>query len=288
MSATRPFQRLDDRLAGKPLDDVLIPGVPDHLNRPLREWLHETLYKDFSNAGEDLAKAVVISLAWSSAQNLSYAAMLYSAAPQEELLTVVDAVLQLARDHPGVIDGHRILALAKLLHHGRSAYKLADGWQGLTYRVDPTVEGSFKQAVQETTPTAAKMLQQAWYHTYRPDPDPTTAYREAVRAVEEVACPLVLPNTDKATLGTVIKHLNDAPGKWQTVLIGAGAAPGGPEPVRELMSRLWTGQVSRHGGSKKSRDQDQAEAEAAVHAAVLLVQWLCTGVLRRTSGGSGT
>jgi hypothetical protein len=212
--------------------------------------------------------------------------MLYNA-PQGELLVVVDAVLQLACGHSGVIDGHRILALAKLLHHGRSAFKVADSWQGLIHRVDPTVEGSFKQAVQDTTPTAAKLLEQAWFHAYRPDPDPTTAYREAVRAVEEVACPLVLPNNDRATLGTVIKHLNDAPGKWETVLFGAGAAPGGPEPVRELMSRVWTGQVSRHGGSKNSRDQDQAEAEAAVHAAVLLVQWLSTGVLRRKSEGTG-
>ncbi|WP_284748185.1 hypothetical protein [Amycolatopsis sp. RTGN1] len=142
--------------------------------------------------------------------------------------------------------------------------------------------------MQETTPTAAKLLAQAWYHAYRPDPDPTTAYREAVRAVEEVACPLVLPNNHKATLGTVIAHLRDAVAKWETVLFGTGAAPGGPEPVQELMSRLWTGQVSRHGGSKNSCDQDQAEAEAAVHAAVLLVQWLSTDVLSRKSEGTGT
>jgi hypothetical protein len=43
---------------------------------------------------------------------------------------------------------------------------------------------------------------------------------------------------------------------------------------------LWKGQ-SRHAGSANSRQQSQAEAEAAVHMAAALVQWLSTGTLRR-------
>ncbi|MBE1580411.1 hypothetical protein ACFORH_43400 [Amycolatopsis roodepoortensis] len=279
MNAPQPFQRLDDRLAGKPLDDVLLAGVPTRLEIPLREWVSRALQGP-PDVTRRLARAVVISLGWSLNANRTYSGLLYNA-PREELLVVIDAILQLTAEHPDVVEWDDITELEQLLRYGRSAYKVAENMRGLTYRVDPTVEGSFKEAVQAAEPTAAKMLQQAWYHTYRPDPDPTTAYREAIRAVEQVACPLVLPNTDKATLGTVIAHLRQATAKWETVLIGANAAPGGPEPVVELMARLWSGQVSRHGGSKNSRDQDQAEAEAAVHAAVLLVQWLSTETLRR-------
>ncbi|QXV63535.1 hypothetical protein [Amycolatopsis sp. TNS106] len=281
MNAPRPFQRLDDRLAGKPLDDVLLAGVPDHLVTPLRDWISEALQGN-PDVSRRLSKAVVISLGWPRHANTTYNGLLYNA-PREELLVVIDAILQLTAEHPGVVEWDDVTDLDQYLRYGRSAYKVADNMLGLTSRVDPTMEGSFKEAVQAAEPTASKLLQQAWYHTYRPDPDPTTAYREAIRAVEQVACPLVLPSTDKATLGTVIAHLRQATTKWETVLIGANATPGGPEPVMELMARLWTGQVSRHGGSKNSRDQDQAEAEAAVHAAVLLVQWLSTGTLRRKS-----
>jgi len=48
-------------------------------------------------------------------------------------------------------------------------------------------------------PAAARCLRQA----YGLDPAPTIAYRQAVRTVEEIACPLVLPQSPKASLDTV-------------------------------------------------------------------------------------
>jgi len=51
------------------------------------------------------------------------------------------------------------------------------------------------------------------------------------------------------------------------------------DPLVVMLDRLWTGQVSRHGGGRNSRDQTQAEAEAAVHLAATLVQLLTSGAL---------
>ena len=115
--------------------------------------------------------------------------------------------------------------------------------------------------------------------TYGLHPDPTSAYRQAVRAVEQVACPLVLPNED-ATLGKVISHLRQGDHKWRFVLVARDGADS-VEPLVAMLDRLWTGQVSRHGGGKNSRDQTQAEAETAVHLAAALVQMLSTGALTR-------
>lgn len=276
MTTPRPFQRLDDRLAGKPLDEVLLPGVPEHLVAPLRGWLADVLYH---GGDEDLAQAVVVALRLKHKSGYHYVSTL-TGARDEDLLTVVDAVLHFVPEYYG-LEEFLYSKLERLLLLGNSAYKLTDRRDGLAFRVDPTAEAAFRQAVQATNPTAADLLRAAWHHAYKPNPDPTTAYREAVRAVEEVACPLILPNAAKPTLGSVIAHLRDAPEKWETVLVDRDGTPGDPTPVRELLDRLWTGQVSRHGGGKTSREQDQAEAEAAVHVAVLAVQWLTSGVLRR-------
>jgi hypothetical protein len=49
----------------------------------------------------------------------------------------------------------------------------------------------------------------------------------------------------------------------------------------EMLTALWEGQRSRHAGTASARRQTQAEAEAAVHLAAVLVQWLTSGLLRR-------
>src|SRR5262249_47436017 len=46
-----------------------------------------------------------------------------------------------------------------------------------------------------------------------------------------------------------------------------------------MLELLWQAQVSRHGGAPKSRRQNQAEAEAGLHLAPTLGQWLGTRVL---------
>lgn len=129
-------------------------------------------------------------------------------------------------------------------------------------------------------PTAGNLLEQAWNLTYGLHPDPTTAYSRAVKAVEEVACPLVLPNNPKPTLGTVIANLRQTSAKWRFVLVDKDGHDA-VEPLIDMVGRLWTGQVSRHGGGNNSRESTQAEAEAAVHLAFYLLHLLSTGALTR-------
>lgn len=171
--------------------------------------------------------------------------------------------------------------IEEILRYGRSAYRIADDRWGLTYRVDPTALESFRDTVARAEPTAAQQLSAAWRHAYKPDPDATAAYREAVRAVEQAEIPLVSPNHPRASLGTVITDLRNQTSKWELVLVDKYDQPGPIEPFVSLLERLWQGQRSRHGGSSTSRDQTDEEAQAAVHLAVLAVQWLASGALRK-------
>jgi hypothetical protein len=98
--------------------------------------------------------------------------------------------------------------------------------------------------------------------------------------VEEVVCPLVLLKDDAATLGKVVAHLKQGGHKWRFVLVARDGSDD-VAPLVAMMDRLWTGQVSRHGGGKSSRDQTPEEARAAVHLSATLVQLLSTDALTR-------
>lgn len=59
---------------------------------------------------------------------------------------------------------------------------------------------------------------------------------------------------------------------------------GSVEPLVAMLDRLWAGQVSRHCGGSRSRDQTLDEARTAVHLAATLVQLLSAGALTRRNG----
>jgi hypothetical protein len=202
-----------------------------------------------------------------------------------DLLDAIDYIVQVDWDElklPDIVNdeplpGSDKLSLLKhILVEGGSAYHVSIPHQRLERRINETAAKAFERSVTVSGDEAARHLRQAWTATYGLHPDPTTAYREAVRAVEAVACPLVLPNDQTRTLGKVIGDLKKASNKWALAISGGGVAP-----LVAMLEVLWTGQVSRHAGAPTSRDQRQIEAEAAVALAATLVQWFATGVVRR-------
>ena len=289
MGETRTFQRLSDRLAGRVADDSLHDGVPAWLVAPLRYWLAEVLETE-----ERLARAVALRLRVVLARSETYRAMLVKT-PPDDLLEVVDAVLQL---HPGwewpsgygnaygTADyfTELLLRLRDDLLAAGSLYEIDPDGRCLVARVEQTVRDAADKAISVTGRDAAAHLRAAWVAAYGLQPDPDKAYDEAARAVESVACPLISPKADgRRTLGKAIADLKsdltaNSP-KWQLTLPDTSGAHSSVQPLISMMAALWDGQVSRHSGSSKSRRQTQAEAEAAVHLAATLVQWLSTGVL---------
>lgn len=285
---TRPFQRFRDRIAGRPVDTTLHPDVEAWLEQPLRGWLFDVLESD-----EDFSRSVALRLRLAKDPRELYSGVLLRASTGE-LLDVVDAVLQLHGDWDAYHSPYRssrrvewheaVTALEMMLSEGGSLWTVDHVERRLVRRVDETVQAAMDAAITSAKGGAASHLRAAWAAAYGRDPDPDKVFNEAIRAVEELACPLVEEKKaggNRSTLGTVIGELNNASAKWELLLPDKSGAPRDVKSLVGMMETLWQAQHSRHGGGSNSRRQSQEEAEAAVHLAVLLVQWLSTGVLRR-------
>ena len=284
------FSPLRSRLAGKLPNNALHLDVPLHLDTALRQWLADAEDTDLDDQPV-LDVRVCLRLGITPAPPGGGRGGL-SALLHVDLLEVIDATLdQLVPSvtlygdllqFPDGSNGDHARKLLQRLDHilelGSSAYRVAESGRQLEHRLDPTVTAATTYTIVTTGPTAGELLSDAWDQAYGLHPDPTTAYRQAVRAVEEVAGPLVLPNSARPTLGTIRDHLRDGGHKWRFVLVDKDGADA-VDPLVVMLDRLWTGQVSRHGGGRNSRDQTQAEAEAAVHLAATLVQLLTSGAL---------
>jgi hypothetical protein len=274
------------------LDDTLHPGVPVWLERPLREWIIPAAKRP-----EWLAQRAAMRLRLDVGSG-DYLGSLYTQADLD-LLAAADAILQL---HPGwyLKDGvlsasaggwtaaewrGHVLRLRLLLKDAGSLYDVDVGGQCLVTRVSPELQQAKDLAMKVASPEAADHLQAAWKATYGLGPQPDTVFSESIRAIEEVACPLIEERKAEkgvATLGTAYKDLEtNSAHKWELLLPQKDGTPQGGSTVVAMMRTLWDAQRSRHGGGSNSRRMTQAEAEAAVHLTVVLVHWLSTGVLRK-------
>lgn len=168
--------------------------------------------------------------------------------------------------------------LESVLARSGSAWTVGEdpeGWLCLTRRVDETVSAAAAEETQQQS-NAAEYLRRAWHHVYGRNPNPSTAYHDAVRAVEAAARPVTTPMDSEATLGKMISALADKPEKWETVI-------GVVDTVRKMMATIWKSQLDRHGTDDPTQplNVSQAEAEAAVQMAVALVHLFRTGAIRR-------
>lgn len=180
-------------------------------------------------------------------------------------------------------------ALEVQLKEGGSAwsvqYSKGDRHYHLVRRLDDTVVTAARR-VMDASGRAGQHLAKAWSEMYGRHPDPSTAYREAVRAVEAVGIPVISPNNRTATLGTMIADMKNAPAKWSVTL-----KPKTGDPVlmiRESMELLWTAELDRHGTAdeKMPLHVSSEEAGAALHLAVTLVHWFQSGAIKaRGSAG---
>jgi hypothetical protein len=108
--------------------------------------------------------------------------------------------------------------LATRLAEAGSAYRLSALLSGLERRVDPTLTAAVAKAANSAGNSAADYLRAAWTAAYDLHPDPSAAYRDAIRAVEAVVLPIALPRDPTPTLGKAIKHLKDTSNRWKTAI----------------------------------------------------------------------
>ncbi len=127
--------------------------------------------------------------------------------------------------------------------------------------------------------TAGKVLSRAWASIHGLDTTASSAYADAVRAVEIVAISVVQPRHATATLGTVIGQMA-ADGDWQLPLREPKESPAA-DLILGMLRTLWHGHRDRHGNVDYS-DVSEVEARAAVSLAVTLVDWFASGAISRS------
>lgn len=213
-----------------------------------------------------------------------------------KLLDVIDQVIDLSITQPESIDvgiADAIKDLKTTFDDHRSLYTVGDvnrkSGIGLIARVDPAVQDAVSHLIGHQTGSAGQHLSAAWDALHRLHPDPAASYSEAVRAIEAALGPIVLPDANGPTLGAIKKALLNT-NAWASVLDRTG--PVGKPPaisqasessvvfLIDLIERVY-GTHARHGSDDEYREQTQAQAAAAVYAAVAILGWAQTGLLVR-------
>jgi hypothetical protein len=110
-------------------------------------------------------------------------------------------------------------------------------------------------------------LVRSWNRLNAREPDYPGAYREAVRAVEAVAKPVISPANGRTSVGTMLRDLRAKPEKWETTI-------GSIKEVELMMASVWTSQLDRHGTDDESvpLDVSAQQTDAAFAICLALVR----------------
>ena len=257
-------------------------GVPAHLRRQVIKWLKPYLGASdprpyVSDPRPGMVDTLALSLrigSESDGSRLGDEILRACIDDQEYCLDVIHLVLQL---HSKDVD-----LLEALLAFGGSAWTATE--TGLRRRVDPSAAAAFERA-REPADIASTELTEAWNKAYGRHPDPSDAWDHAIKAVEALLIPVVVPSQDGPHLGHVMGQLDKQGERWNTLLrFNQTVPPVTPPttPVQALvgMLRLLYPNPDRHTGSHH-RVPTLEEARAVVQLAVAIVQWARDGQIVR-------
>jgi len=275
---TPRFQRLRDRLAHRPVDTTLRHDIPDPLVPVLRHWLSLANAHD-AEAAQRAGLRLGISPTHGSNGDHSFLDALRRVDDNPDLLDVIDAVLAVHRA-PNWFGTNRaetagnyaglVANLRTALEDTGSAFTVDDDGRRLIERIDPTVDALLLQVIAAAPPTTGELLRDAREHVYGLHPDPTAAYDTAVRAVEEIACPLVLAKSAASTRW---------PRSWPRSAMSAAASSSTRRP--RCSSSLAAAAVRSRAGPR-SASAAARNARAWSRSSPTVVVWSASTFGRRT------
>ena len=177
-----------------------------------------------------------------------------------------------------------VAALQSILAESSSAFAVdfSDGMR-LVQRVDKTAEPATDPG--EQGGYASGLLKTAWSATFSRSPSPSSAYRDAVLAVERVACRAFIPGDEQPSLGKAIGHLQGTLTTW-TVATLDDDQQASAETLLAMLKTVWQND-QRHLGADGSPAQPatQEEAEAVLFLAVTIVRWFERGLVKHIRPG---
>lgn len=275
--------------------DALHDGVPKWMSASFWAWIHDaiTIYTRHRNTSstrldisltEQLGNTLQIALP--DLRSRGYAPITSSQQISQavELLRRHKSPLQIA----DYLLAHKLNAnadgLNALLERSKSGWKVGtrSGRPGLVRRVPLGVQVA-ADSVMARSGRSGVRLATAWEELYGVVPNPSEAYRLAILAVEDATIPVVSPDNKRATLGTVIKQIEDQ-GNWKLPMDREHSNAASGNVLVSMMRMLWHGQHDRHGGQPSAPGNVSVnEATVAVSLAVTLVHWFDAALPSRSA-----
>ncbi|GAA1608826.1 hypothetical protein [Actinoplanes couchii] len=275
--------------------DALHDGIPAWMAVPYWAWVREALTTFRGDVFGDRAAMLNVTL-W------EFMCQMLRITTSNLRISFVDAnvggdqldrAIQTLQEHHGPLQVADFLlahsrqdgiakTLSLILGLSKSAYAIGEraGRPGLIRRVPIGVQVA-ADSIMGRAGRAGMRLAKAWEELYGLTPDASTAYRLAILAVEDAAVPVVSPQNSRATLGTVLKQLENQAG-WSLPMLREHDSAPSLQVVINMMRLLWHGQHDRHGGQPSAPgDVSMEEAQVAVNLAVTLVAWFDAGLVRR-------
>lgn len=256
---------------GRAQPDGPYDGVPEHLANGLLKWFDDTL-RPYQNRAINEQKLLEIAgfmrakvePDWRTETVLAH---LMAAAQEDEdyFLDLIDGTLQYVGSK---YNGPRLKAL---LDAGGSVWTVSDDFDCLVGVVSAEAQATYVAAT-SVGDEATTELKEAWSNAFGRNGDPSDAWDHAIKAVEDVLIPAMMPNHGNATLGNVVGELaGQNSSQWKMVLPGNDQT----HDVAHLvaMLRLMWPNHDRHGGATPKRTPSEPEARAVVTLAATIVQW---------------
>jgi hypothetical protein len=253
-------------------------GIPRHLLRPLWQWSERYLGGETRGPARDMMLSKIANQLRIDTGNGFRGDPPLDGVLTAEAINGPDRFLDIVDFHLHLTGGVGAPELQEDLEIGGSVWRVADDGLSLERRLTETEHAAYALAVTPPNNEATTQLREAWRNAYGLHPDPSDSWDHSIKAVEALLWDLVIPKNNAATLGTIIKALEDKPANWTLRLQSSGQA----HPVGTLSSmlRLMWPNPDRHG-SGTTRAPTQQESEDVVRLAVMIVGWLRLGALTK-------
>lgn len=194
----------------------------------------------------------------------------------EELLDAIHITLGVLRSGPTIPRHPPWQEVDRMLATGRSAWRATE--KGLVHRAEPSAQAAFEQAI-ATPGSVSTELTEAWEKAHARQSNPGDAWDHAIKAIEAVLIPIVVPKKAKANLGDVIGQLDGQPHLWKLGIRGRNRDHS-VKPLVDMLTLLWP-DPNRHGSPTPEAPATPEEGRALVNLATTIVQWAYDGLIAR-------
>ncbi|MET9313095.1 hypothetical protein ABZX12_14825 [Kribbella sp. NPDC003505] len=251
------------------------------LSPALRTGLEAWLSGSLMGNGDAQDRAVLVAIGldldfqgrtdWALGEVLSYADQ-----GDDELLDAVHVTLGVLASGPRTLRVSPHKEVARLLAVGRSAWDATA--RGLVHRADPTEQAAFELA-SSVSGSVSTELKEAWEKAHARQCNPGDAWDHAIKAVEAVLIPVVVPAQTKPNLGHVLGQLRGQPQLWRLGIRGQ-SRDNSIEPLVTMLSLLWP-DPNRHGSPNPEPPATPEEGRVMANLATTIVQWARDGLITR-------